>query len=112
MLNNLNVPNLKTIGGTLTLIGQKNVSESNFPKLETIGGDIHLALTAFTILPKSLVSIEGDVYLTEEPKSLVDDCLLKKEMGVLKGDIYLVGGSITPTDNGGIEYGEKIKLNR
>lgn len=85
---------------------------NNFPNLETISGDIHLALTAFTILPKSLVSIDGDVFLTENPKSPVEDCLLKKKMGVIKGGIYLVGGSMTPIDNGGIEYGEKIKLFR
>lgn len=69
-------------------------------------------MTALTILPKSIVSIEGDVFLTENPKSLVEDCLLKKKMGVIKGDIYLVGGSMTPLDNGGIEYSEKIKLFR
>ena len=112
MLNNLNIPNLKTIGGTLTLIGQKNVSQQNFPKLETIGGDLHLALTAFTELPKSLITIEGNVFLVEEPKSLVTDCLLKKQLGIIKGDIYLVGGNITSNEKGEINYGEKIKLNK
>lgn len=66
------------------------MSEDNFPKLETIGADIHLALTVFTILPNSFVSIEGDVSITEEPKSLVEDCLLKKNMGVINGDIFLL----------------------
>jgi hypothetical protein len=112
MLNNLNCPNLQTIGGTLNLIGQKNVHQQHFPKLQTIGGDLHLALTAFTQLPTSLITIEGNVFLVEEPKSLVVDCLLKKQMGIIKGDVFLVGGKITTNEEGEITYEEKIKLNQ
>lgn len=52
------------------------------------------------------------MYLVEEPKSLVADCLLKKQMGIVKGDIFLVGGNITTNEKGEVTYGEKIKLNK
>lgn len=111
MLNILNVPNLKNIGGTLSLVGQKNVSEDNFPKLETIGGDIHLALSGFTKLPDNLVSIEGNVFIIKEPETLVKSCLDKKKTGIIKGNIYIVGGNITTSEDGKIDYAEKVKLN-
>jgi hypothetical protein len=112
MLTTLNIPNLKTIGGTLSLLGQQNVSQENFPKLETIDGDLHIAMTAFTTLPENLISIYGDIYLCEDPKSLLEDCLIKKQIGIIKGDIFLVGGSITQDENGKITYQQKIKMNK
>jgi len=111
MLNILNVPNLKNIGGTLSLVGQKNVNEENFPSLETIGGDIHLALSGFTKLPDNLISIEGDVYIINEPETLAKSCIAKKKSGVIKGNIYLVGGNISTNDEGKIDYAEKLLLN-
>ncbi|MCL2417169.1 MAG: hypothetical protein FWD02_04455 [Bacteroidales bacterium] len=110
MLGSLNVPNLKTIGGTLYLIGQESVSEDNFPKLETIGGDIHLALSGFTKLPDSLLSVAGNVYIIQEPESLVQSCLAKQKAGIIKGNVILVGGKISSTEEGKIEYGESYIL--
>jgi hypothetical protein len=106
----MNAPNLKTIGGTLSLIGQKDVSEKNFPKLETIGGDLHLALSGFTKLPESLISVAGNVYIIQEPDSLVQSCLIKKQIGIIKGNIILVGGKIYRTEDGKIDYEEQILL--
>lgn len=110
MLENLNVPKLETIGGSFSMLGQKNVSENNFPKLKSIGGDVHLALSGFTKLPDSLESIGGDVFIIQEPASLQKSCIDKKKKGVIKGNVYLVGGNITNNEGGKIEYAEKIKI--
>lgn len=106
----LNVPNLRTIGGDLSVVGQKDVSEENFPKLETVGGDLHLALSGFTKLPDSLLSITGNVYLTQQPESLVKSCLQKKQTGVIKGNIILVGGKMLTTAEGKLDYEEKVPI--
>lgn len=110
MLEKLNVPKLETIGGSLVLLGQKNVTQDNFPKLKKVGGDLHLALSGFTQLPDSLEFIGGDIFLTQEPNSLVKNCLEKKTNGVIKGNIYLVGGKITLGQDGKIEYAEKMLI--
>lgn len=110
MFNNIHVPNLQSIGGSLTLIGQQNVSEENFPKLKNVGGDLHLALSGFTKLPDTLEFVGGNVYLIQEPDSLVKSCLEKKRNGVIKGDIYLIGGQVSRSEDGTIEYEEKIRI--
>jgi hypothetical protein len=35
----------------------------------------------------------------------------KKALGIIKGNVYLVGGKITKKDDGKIDYEEKIKIN-
>lgn len=110
MLQNLNVPNLETIDGNLVLLGQENVSQGNFPKLKEVNEDLHLALSGFTKLPDSLEFVGGNVFLTQEPDSLVTDCLQKKKKGVIQGRIILVGGNITTGEDGKIEYAENIPI--
>lgn len=110
MLENLNAQKLETIGGSFLLLGQKNISENNFPKLKSIGGDVHLALSGFTKLPDSLELIGGNVFIIQEPDSLKKSCIEKKKMGIIKGNVYLVGGNITNNEDGKVEYAEKIKI--
>lgn len=110
MLQNLNVPNLETIGGSLSLLGQKNVNQDNFPKLKKVGGDLHLALSGFTQLPNSLEFVGGNIFLTQEPESLVTSCLKKKKDGIIKGSIFLVGGKISTGQDGKIDYAEKVLI--
>ncbi len=106
----MHVPNLRIVNGTWNLIGQKNISQDNFPKLEHIKGDLHLALSGFTKLPHSLISIQGDVYITQEPESLVKDCLDKKRNGIIKGRIFLVGGKVLRKEDNSIDYEDKYEL--
>jgi hypothetical protein len=80
MKNHFNASNLEIVGGSLLLIGQKNISQDNFPKLKIIGGDLHLALSGFTKLPDSLILVKGDVFIIQEPDSLVKSCLEKKPL--------------------------------
>lgn len=110
MLKNLNAPNLETIGGSFSMLGQKNVTQDNFPKLKTIGGDLHLALSGFTRLPESLQSIDGDVFIIQEPDSLVKSCLEKRKKGIIKGSVYIVGGNISTNEDGRIDYAEKLLI--
>ncbi len=102
--------NLRTIGGDLVVVGRKDMSEESFPKLETVGGDLHLALSGFTKLPDSLLSVAGNVYLTQEPESLVKSCLQKKQAEVIKGSVILAGGKILTKVDGKLDYEEKIPI--
>lgn len=106
----MNAPNLRTIAGDLVVVGRKDMSEASFPKLETVGGDLHLALSGFTKLPDSLLSVTGNVYLTQQPKSLVESCLQKKHAGVIKGNVILVGGKILNRADGKLDYEEKAPI--
>jgi hypothetical protein len=107
----LNLPNLKNIGGSLNVTGSQETSEKNFPSLESVGGDMHLALSGFVRLPTNLKLVEGNIYLSSEmPKTLKDDCLAKKAAGVVKGDVYLVGGKITIGEDGNVIYEEMLPL--
>ncbi len=104
MLENLHVPKLERIEGTLSLLGQKNVSQENFPKLKFIGGDVHLALSGFTKLPDSIEHIGEDVYVAVQPQSLIDSCIENKKKGIIKGVVFLVGDSVKFCEDGTVEY--------
>ena len=107
MSTQLNVPNLKTIGGSLNVNGSRNISQKNFPLLESVAGDMHLAMSGFEQLPPSLKLVGGNIYLSSElPKTLMDDCMAKKAAGIVKGQIYLVGGKIKNGEDGKVDYEE------
>ena len=113
MANRLNVPNLEYIGGSLNVMGNQNISEKNFPSLKSVGGDMHLAKSGFERLPPKLSLVGGNIYLgPDSPKALMDDCLAKKVAGIVKGKIYLVGGSVKESEDGKIIYGEIMQLGK
>lgn len=110
-MKQINVPNLKVIGGSFNAIGNKSLSEKDFPSLKTVGGDMHLVMSGFKRLPNNLNSIKGNIYLSpESPESLKKDCLHKKETGIIKGEIYFVGGSINKNEKGEVVYGEIMPI--
>lgn len=102
--------NLETIDGSLIALGQKNITENSFPKLKKVGGDLHLALSWCKKLPDSLEFVGGNVFLSSEPESLIKDCLKKKKRGIIKGNIFLVGGRVIRKTNESIDYSEKIQI--
>jgi hypothetical protein len=113
MATQLNVPNLKDIGGSLNVIGNQNISEKNFPSLQSVGGHMHLAMSGFERLPPQLSLVGGNIYLgSDSPKTLRDDCLAKKVAGIVKGQIYLVGGSVKDSEDGEVVYGEIMPLGK
>lgn len=111
MVAEVNVPNLKHVGGAINVSGNRNLSEKNFPSLEFVGGDMHLGMSGFELLPSKLTTVVGNIYLSSElPKTLVDDCLAKKAAGIVKGEIYMVGGKVTNSEDGKIVYEEMVNL--
>jgi hypothetical protein len=110
-MSQINVPNLKTIGGSFNVLGNRDLSEKDFPSLESIGGDMHLAMSGFKLLPQNLKLVEGNIYLSLDlPESLKEDCLIKKNNGIVKGKIYIAGGNIKTNEDGNIIYEEVVPI--